>query len=105
MEVIAYDSSDNSTDNSVLTMVNLKTGQTYTFDSGAGKSLICYGFKNSDMIYGICDVADNSMQLDQESFAKAGTGRIRIQQIPSYKLFIEVKMENRSKSTKMGDTL
>ena len=104
MEVIAYDSSDNSTDNSVLTMVNLKTGQTYTFDSGAGKSLICYGFKNSDMIYGICDVADNSMQLDQESFAKAGLAESVYSKIPSYKLFIVDENGEQIKEYEKGDT-
>ena len=62
------------------------------------------GFKNSDMIYGICDVADNSMQLDQESFAKAGLAESVYSKIPSYKLFIVDENGEQIKEYEKGDT-
>lgn len=88
MEVMAYDSSDIYAENTTLTLVNFKTGEQYTFDAGVGKSLICYGFKNTDMIYGICNAADSSCTLDEASFEKEKLEESVYSQIPSYQLMI-----------------
>ena len=52
------------------------------------KSLICYGFKNTDMIYGICNAADSSCTLDEASFEKEKLEESVYSQIPSYQLMI-----------------
>ena len=103
MQVMAYDSSDQASDNATLTLVNFATGKTYTLDAGAGKCLVCYGFKNRDMIYGICNVADSTISIDKESFAKKNLGEKVYGRIPSYKLFIVDENGNQIKEYQKDD--
>lgn len=103
MQVMAYDSSDQAADNATLTLVNFATGQTYTLDAGAGKSLVCYGFKNRDLIYGICNTADSDISIDKDSFAKKNLSEKVYSRIPSYKLFIVDENGNQIKEYQKDD--
>lgn len=103
MQVMAYDSSDQAADNATLTLVNFTTGQTYTLDAGAGKSLVCYGFKNRDLIYGICNTADSDISIDKDSFAKKNLSEKVYSRIPSYKLFIVDENGNQIKEYQKDD--
>lgn len=103
MQVMAYDSSDQAADNATLMLVNFATGQTYTLDAGAGKSLVCYGFKNRDLIYGICNTADSDISIDKDSFAKKNLSEKVYSRIPSYKLFIVDENGNQIKEYQKDD--
>ena len=103
MQVMAYDSSDQAADNATLTLVNFATEQTYTLDAGAGKSLVCYGFKNRDLIYGICNTADSDISIDKDSFAKKNLSEKVYSRIPSYKLFIVDENGNQIKEYQKDD--
>ena len=103
MQVMAYDSSNQAAVNATLTLVNFATGQTYTLDAGAGKSLVCYGFKNRDLIYGICNTADSDISIDKDSFAKKNLSEKVYSRIPSYKLFIVDENGNQIKEYQKDD--
>lgn len=68
MEVIAYNTSDIQTENNKIVLINLKTGNSYDITSKANECLICYGFKDSDLIYGISEVGDKDIIKDMKSF-------------------------------------
>ena len=50
MEVMAYGESEDQSSNTKLTLMNMHTGKSYEITAGAGECLICYGFKDSDMV-------------------------------------------------------
>ena len=103
MQVMAYDSSDQAADNATFTLFNFATLQTYTLDAGSVKSLVCYGFKNRDLIYGICNTADSDISIDKDSFAKKNLSEKVYSRIPSYKLFIVDENGNQIKEYQKDD--
>jgi hypothetical protein len=88
MEVMAYYTSDIQTENQIIHLINFKTGETYTFDAGASRCLTCYGFNDTDMIYGISDISDSEYSIDTDSFEKENLDDEILANIPAYKLFI-----------------
>ncbi len=88
MDVIVYCASDEQISNNQLTMVNFKTGETYTFKAGTGKCIICYDFKDTDFIYGVCYTADADMSFNAKSFAKSDLEEEDYANIPAFKLVI-----------------
>lgn len=97
MEVMAYYSNDNQTENQVVTLVDLKQGTSSVLDAGAGKCLICYGFKDTDLIYGICQVSDAQCEYNTQSFDKLKLEEKLFDNIPAYKLFVVDRAGNQIK--------
>ena len=56
MSVMAYGENEDQSKNAKITLMNMKTGNSYEITAGAGECLICYGFKDSDMVYGVSDI-------------------------------------------------
>ncbi len=88
MEVMAYYSSDTQEENTSITLVNFKTGEDYVISAGAGECLICYGFKDTDLIYGVCKISDNTYTISEKSFSDEDLDDEAYELIPSYKLCI-----------------
>lgn len=88
MEVIAYGTSEDQSQNTNITLMNMKTGKNYDIDAGDGECLICYGFKDSDMVYGVSDIADGSLDVDSESFAETKYSEESRDNIPASRLYI-----------------
>ena len=66
MEVMAYGESEDQSSNTKLTLMNMHTGKSYEITAGAGECLICYGFKDSDMVYGVSSISDAQVDVDAE---------------------------------------
>lgn len=88
MEVMAYYKSDVQTENDTIYMVNFKSGSTYEFKAGSSECLTCYGFNDSDMIYGVSYVSDSSYSIDEEAFLQNDIDETALNNIPAYKLCI-----------------
>ncbi len=88
MEVMAYYSSDDFTKNTCVTLVNFKTGQEYSIDARTGECIICYDFKDTDLIYGVCNVSDESYTISVKSFEDENLDDEVFDRIPAYKLCI-----------------
>lgn len=58
MELLAYCTSEEQQENKEVHLVNFKTGETYQLTARAGYCLVCYGFQNTDFIYGECKISD-----------------------------------------------
>lgn len=88
MSVVAYGTSDVQSDNTRITLMNLATGRSYDIDAGSGECLICYGFKDSDMVYGIASKADDSVDVDSASFKNTKYSEESRDNIPCSRLYI-----------------
>ncbi len=88
MEMMAYYSSDNQVENTKITLVNFKTGTSYSFSAGEGECLVCYGFKDTDMIYGVCSISDDSYEISAKSFAGENLDDSIYDLIPAFGLYI-----------------
>lgn len=88
MEVMVYYSSDDLAENTYVTLVNFKTGQEYTIGGKAGESIICYAFKDTDLIYGVCDASDEAYTISVSSFANEDLDEDVFDSIFAYKLCI-----------------
>lgn len=49
MSVMAFGENEDQSQNTRITLMNMKTGNSYDITAGDGECLICYGFKDSDM--------------------------------------------------------
>ena len=88
MEVMAYYSSDNQEENTMITLVNFATGEEYVISAGDGECLICYGFKDTDLIYGVCNISDGDYETDSKSFSGEDLEEEAYDAIPAAKLCI-----------------
>lgn len=88
MEVMAYCTSEEQQENQEVCLVNLKTGNTYHLSAGAGNCLVCYGFQNTDFIYGECKISDGEYRLKKSTFADDGITNKKLEQIPAEKICI-----------------
>lgn len=88
MEVLAYGESDVQSENSKLTIMNMETGKNYEITAKRGQCLTCYGFKDSDMVYGIADKSDEKLTTDVKSFKNTRYSSEKRTSIPSSKLCI-----------------
>lgn len=88
MEVMAYCSSEVQQENKTIHLVNLKTGSSYELTAGQGNCLICYGFKDSDFIYGECKISDTEIDLQKTTFDAANPDADALDRIPAEKLCI-----------------
>ena len=88
MSVMAYGENEDQSQNTKITLMNMKTGNSYEITAGAGECLICYGFKDSDMVYGVSDIADADIDADLESFAETKYSEESRDTIPAKKLYI-----------------
>lgn len=103
MEVIAYGISDNQVENNKLMLQNLKTGNRYEISASANECLICYGFKDSDMIYGVADIADSNVLKDTKSFDSTRLTDDNKNVIPSTRIYIMDENGNQIKEYKKSD--
>lgn len=88
MSVMAYGENEDQSKNAKITLMNMKTGNSYEITAGAGECLICYGFKDSDMVYGVSDIADADIDADLGSFAETKYNDESRDNIPAKKLYI-----------------
>lgn len=88
MSVMAYGESDVQSENTKITLMNIATGNTYEINASNGQCLICYGFKDSDMIYGVSDIADADISVDSASFKNTRYSEESRDIIPASKLYI-----------------
>ena len=88
MEVMAYGESENQSSNTKLTLMNMHTGKSYEITAGAGECLICYGFKDSDMVYGVSSISDAQVDVDAESFVGTRYSEESRDNIPASRLYI-----------------
>lgn len=88
MSIMAYGENENQSQNKKITLMNMKTGKSYDIVAGDGECLICYGFKDSDMVYGVSDVADSDIDIDLESFSETKYSEESRNTIPAKKLYI-----------------
>ena len=61
---MAFGENEDQSQNTRITLMNMKTGNSYDITAGDGECLICYGFKDSDMVYGVSDIADAGVDAD-----------------------------------------
>jgi hypothetical protein len=71
MEVMAYPSAEAQEDTDSITLVNFKTGNTYTLQAGAGECLKCFDFTGTNLIYGVSDSADSTYSVENDSIIPA----------------------------------
>lgn len=88
MSVMAYGESEDQSQNKKITLMNMKTGKSYEINAGDGECLICYGFKDSDMVYGVSDISDSDVTVDLQSFAETKYSEESRKNIPAKKLYI-----------------
>ena len=88
MQVIAFGDTDIQKDNTHITLMNLKTGKSYDIQANDGECLVCYGFKDSDMVYGVSSVDDSSANVDTESFKGTKYSEESRDIIPASRLYI-----------------
>ncbi|MGN0396387.1 MAG: hypothetical protein ACI4EF_13570 [Coprococcus sp.] len=103
MEAVAYGVSDNQTDNNKLTLINLKTGNSYDIAAASDECLICYGFKDSDMVYGVSDISDKSVQKDMKSFKDTRLSDDFADTIPTDRIYIVDENGNQIKEYRKTD--
>lgn len=97
MSVMAYGESDVQSENKKLTLMNIATGRTYVIDAGEGECLVCYGFKDSDMVYGVASVADLGVEVDSKSFESTRYDGSYRDSIPASRLYIVDESGNQIK--------
>lgn len=88
MEVLAYCDNENQTENRKIHLVNLKTGNRYVLTADAGCCLVCYGFQNSDFIYGECRMEDGAYPFKSNAFSDGTVSDESLKQIPAEKICI-----------------
>ena len=88
MSVMAFGENEDQSQNTRITLMNMKTGNSYDITAGDGECLICYGFKDSDMVYGVSDVADAGVDADLESFSETKYSEESRDNIPAKRLYI-----------------
>ena len=88
MEVMAYGESEDQSSNTKLTRMTMQTGKSYEITAGAGECLICYGFKDSDMVYGVSSISDAQVDVDAESFVGTRYSEESRDNIPASRLYI-----------------
>lgn len=103
MEVIAYGVSDNQAENNKLMLQNLKTGNRYEINAAANECLICYGFKDSDMVYGVADISDSNVIKDMKSFEGTRLSDDYKDVIPTTRIYIMDENGNQIKEYKKSD--
>lgn len=88
MSVMAFGENEDQSQNTRITLMNMKTGNSYDITAGDGECLICYGFKDSDMVYGVSDIADAGVDADLESFSETKYSEESRDNIPAKRLYI-----------------
>ena len=88
MSVMAFGENEDQSRNTRITLMNMKTGNSYDITAGDGECLICYGFKDSDMVYGVSDIADAGVDADLESFSETKYSEESRDNIPAKRLYI-----------------
>lgn len=88
MSVMAFGENEDQSQNTRITLMNMKTGSSYDITAGDGECLICYGFKDSDMVYGVSDIADAGVDADLESFSETKYSEESRDNIPAKRLYI-----------------
>ncbi len=88
MEVVAYGVSDVQKENDRLTLVNLKTGKNYDINAASGECLICYGFKDSDMVYGTSAISDENISKNLKTFKDTRLSDDFSDTIPAKEIYI-----------------
>ncbi len=88
MSVMAYGENELQSENTMITLMNMKSGKNYEISADSGECLVCYGFKDSDMIYGVSEIADASVDVDDESFADTKYSSESRNIIPASRLYI-----------------
>lgn len=88
MSVMAFGENEDQSQNTRITLMNMKTGNSYDITAGDGECLICYGFKDSDMVYGVSDIADAGVDADLESFSETKYSGESRDNIPAKRLYI-----------------
>ncbi len=88
MSVMAFGENEDQSRNTMITLMNMKTGNSYDITAGDGECLICYGFKDSDMVYGVSDIADAGVDADLESFSETKYSEESRDNIPAKRLYI-----------------
>lgn len=88
MSVMAFGENEDQSQNTRITLMNMKTGNSYDITAGYGECLICYGFKDSDMVYGVSDIADAGVDADLESFSETKYSEESRDNIPAKRLYI-----------------
>jgi hypothetical protein len=88
MSVLAYGESDVNSENTKITLMNLKEGTSYEIEASSGECLTCYGFKDSDMIYGVSNISDEDIKLSAESFKDTRYSEESRNLIPAKELYI-----------------
>ena len=88
MSVMAFGENEDQSQNTKITLMNMKTGNSYDITARDGECLICYGFKDSDMVYGVSDIADAGVDADLESFSDTKYSEESRDNIPAKRLYI-----------------
>ena len=88
MSVMAFGENEDQSQNTRITLMNMKTGNSYDITAGDGECLICYAFKDSDMVYGVSDIAGAGVDADLESFSETKYSEESRDNIPAKRLYI-----------------
>lgn len=88
MSVMAYGESDDQSKNTKITLMNMKDGKSYDIAADSGECLVCYGFKDSDMVYGVSAINDADVDVDLASFDGTRYSEEDRDIIPASRLYI-----------------